>query len=255
MVHPRFAPLSAAALLLAAAVCTAPVAAAPAPGEEPPIPTRVAVIPFRCPRPCGEMARLQSGLVDRLVGKATFGLLVTPEMEELLLGRREFRAAMDTLIAQAARGLQPDSAAGAVIARRFRVDGFLYASMGVTGPRVAVWTLTPRAQDVFERTSGQAPRARAPESRHEGAQTKVAQPNTGGAAPGGGGGGTPSGGTSGGGKSTGDPSSQMPNQYSKDVTLVGSTEGEDERADNMAETVFEALHKLLHPVARPDGDH
>ena len=47
----------------------------------------------------------------------------------------------------------------------------------------------------------------------------------------------------------------MPNQYSKDVTLVGTTEDEDARADDMAETVAASLHKLLHPVTPPGDNH
>jgi len=268
MADPRIPRRRAAGLALAAALACAPAlllgwaragSAEPAtsaqPADAPPMPTRVAIIPFKCDPACTDLPRLQRSLVDRLVDKATFELLMTQEMEDLLLERRDFRTAMDSLIARVTRGLTPDSATAALLARRFRVDGFLYAHMGLDGPSVAVWALAPRARDVYNYHSARDTQGFLPDAQHEGAQTKGTQYNTGGAAPGSsGGGGSPSGGSGGGGgKSTGDPSAELPTQYTKDIILVGTSTDSDERLDSIAETVSNALHKILHPNADGNG--
>ncbi|MBI5836632.1 MAG: hypothetical protein HZB25_05250 [Candidatus Eisenbacteria bacterium] len=192
------------------------------------------------------MPTLQAALVDQLVEKNTFELLMTPEMADLLLQRPEARTAMDSLIARAARGVEPDSATAAVVLRRLKVDGLMYATQGANGPSVGIWSVKPRAAEVFRYQAGKATRGFLPESRHEGAQTKGAQYSTGGAQASGGGG-APSGASSSGGKSSGEPTAQMPTQYAREVTLMNTSESSDVRLGNLAEKIAAELHKILHP--------
>jgi hypothetical protein len=256
MVHLRFVTLCCAAWVFAASL-PAPVTAAPAAtpaadAGEPAIPTRVALVPFRCVRPCEELAYLQKTLTDRMVEKGIFELLVTPVMEDLLLKRPELRTGMDSLIARAIRGEQPDSATGAVLARRLNVEGFLYASMGGDGPRVAIWALAPRAGDVWQYRSGRPTRGFMPESKHQGAQTTAAQYTTGGVPPSSGG--TPSGSSASSKSGGSDLTATMPDKYSKDPTLIDTSESPEVRMDLAAETIVENLEQIRHPGGVPAKD-
>ncbi len=234
-------------LVLAAAASSARTQEAP-----PALPQRLALIPFDCPRGCSEMQSLQASLVSELVERKVFELVMTEETEALFLNQPRFRSAMDTLRARAWRGLPPDSTSAGMLARRFGVEGFLFATNGLDGMRVGLWKqVGPGHGLVYSQARFQDVRGTLPSSKLNGPQDKGASPQTGGTASSGGGGaaGASSSGNaaagSGGARVSSEASATLKSTFSGTPELVNTSSTDDERGRQFGETVARQLQKLM----------
>jgi len=230
-----------AGLACVAAACLVTAAAPVQAQDAPALPARLAILPFQCNPPCTELPGLQQELSSRLIDGEVFGLLLTRDMEEMYFGVRKYRTLFDTLSARAQRGVAPDSVQGAALARRFNVDGFLYAYRGKHGPVVEVWTPGPRAAVTYRYEAPEQVRGQLPDASFQG-DTKRAMPMTGGAQTASG----PSAARGGTSTTTTEATPEMPKSAdpTKEPILVNTNLNVDDRTREMAETVAKEIAKI-----------
>ncbi len=230
--------LAAAALSLSAGAAWAQTTTPAATPDS--LPARLAIVPFRCLRPCAELMGLQQELVDRLVEAKAFELLLDEQTEEIFLGPARYRTALDSLTARASRNLEPDSTTGVNLARRFEVDGFLLAHQTFDGPVVEIWS-APAQRIVFRYQAGRVQRGYLPDAQHESADTKRAQPMTGGISSSG-----SSGSASNKGSSTQtEATPQLPQMTDTGTPILVNTKTDvSERTRELAETISNQIVKI-----------